>query len=105
MWAINVVVSREYPVQPDQVALVDHDDVVQASPAESPHQSLGDRFRLRSELGSTFAPLQRLELKRRIIRDHYREVIDEMYAVWRPRPIKVSWPRRRNSPRALLPEV
>ena len=50
-------------------------------------------------------PFSALELKRRIIRDHYREVIDEMYAVWRPRPIKVSWPRRRNSPRALLPEV
>jgi hypothetical protein len=26
-------------------------------------------------------PFSALELKRRIIRDHYREVIDEMYAV------------------------
>ena len=52
----RVVVSRELPEQPDQMALVDHDDVVQAFPAENPHQSLGDRIRLRPELGSTFAP-------------------------------------------------
>ena len=44
--AIAVVVSRELPEQPDQMALVDHDDVVQAFPAESPHQSFGDRIRL-----------------------------------------------------------
>jgi hypothetical protein len=42
--AIAVVVSRELPGQPDQMALVDHDDVVQAFPAESPHQSLSDRI-------------------------------------------------------------
>ena len=53
-----VVVSRELPEQPNQMALVDHDDVVRAVPAENPHQSLGDRIRLRPELGSTFAPLQ-----------------------------------------------
>jgi hypothetical protein len=45
--AIAVVVSRELPEQPDQMALVDHDDVLQAFRAESPHQSLSDRIRLR----------------------------------------------------------
>jgi hypothetical protein len=39
--AIAVVVSRELPEQPDQMALVDHDDVVQAFPAQSPHQQTG----------------------------------------------------------------
>jgi hypothetical protein len=42
--AIAVVVSRELPGQPDRMALVDHDDVVEAFPAESPHQSLSDRI-------------------------------------------------------------
>jgi hypothetical protein len=34
--AIPVVISRALPEQPDQMALVDHDDVVQAFPAEGP---------------------------------------------------------------------
>jgi len=33
--AIAVVISRELPEQPDQMALVDHDDVVQAFPART----------------------------------------------------------------------
>ena len=45
--AIAVVVGGEFREQPDQMALVDDDDVVQAFPAQGPHQSLGDRIRLR----------------------------------------------------------
>jgi hypothetical protein len=67
--AIAVVVSRELPEQPDQMALVDHDDVVQAFPAESPHQSLGDRIRLRrptrgSDAGYADAGQQAQQLNR-----------------------------------------
>src|SRR5450756_2136717 len=49
--AIAVVVSRELPEQPDQMALVDHDDVVQAFPAQSPHQSRRSHWRKPSTAG------------------------------------------------------
>ena len=34
---IAVVVNPELPERPEQMALVDHDDVVQAFPVQSPH--------------------------------------------------------------------
>ncbi|HEV1997534.1 MAG TPA: hypothetical protein VGR61_05315 [Candidatus Dormibacteraeota bacterium] len=53
--AIAVVVGGEFREQPDQMALVDDDDVVQAFPAQGPHQSLGDRIRLRRPVRGTDA--------------------------------------------------